>query len=539
MSPAALKALFAGSINQTYNYYVDPSSGSDSNGGTRSAPFLTVAHGLSTATTGQSVGVKCGTTTRITSSLTTTLSNIRVGSYGVGAKPIISGGKLVATWTATSGGTYSASLTSAPAGTPGMVVAGTQALTKGASSTTLTTNQWFWVSNLLYINLGGTNPNGVTVEVASLSTAMVFLTASQVAKVQGLDFRFCIDHSLAFSGVASLLVDSCNFQWTCFSANSGNLLIQYITGGGRVVRSTFDQLANDGVWVHSSPNIEIGYCTFTNIGWLTGDVQTDGIQIEDSFDSSPSSAGLWIHDNTITVGAASPKGCIIYNHWSQQGGTPGGIIENNTLIGGNYGVAAAASNLVVRNNVMLNQVAGFGGAVHVDIAGNSITNVKIYKNLMVNGGQMGIVIQQTTNPRTGWVIANNTIIDAKIRGITIEAPADGNVVENNIVWNPTVTRTSGALYYNPGSTSAGFVSDYNDWGASGSVLIYWKGTTYTSLTTYSSAQSQDTHSISADPLVTAPLYLLGTGSPAIDAGVVISGITDGYSGSAPDMGYVP
>lgn len=89
---------------------------------------------------------------------------------------------------------------------------------------------------------------------------------------------------------------------------------------------------------------------------------------------------------------------------------------------------------------------------------------------------------------------------------------------------------------------SGTTLDYNCYyDTTGTYSFIYGGVTYNSLTSYQLATSQDLHSISADPLLT-PEYKLKKGSPCIDAGVAVSGVTDDYDGwkrpigSAPDMG---
>jgi parallel beta-helix repeat protein len=98
----------------SFTYYVDAATGSDSNPGTQSLPFQTIAKVNTLAlTSGQSVGFKRGSIWRET--LTTPSSGsagspITFGAYGTGALPIISGANLVTgTWTASPTGTTAAS----------------------------------------------------------------------------------------------------------------------------------------------------------------------------------------------------------------------------------------------------------------------------------------------------------------------------------------------------------------------------------------------------------------------------------------------
>jgi hypothetical protein len=101
----AARARLAATYNteETFTYYVDPSGGSDSNAGTKALPWASLQHAFANMSSNQSVGLKAGTTNRLTAAITSMPgSGIRVGCYGClpGASnmPIISGGTLVSGW---------------------------------------------------------------------------------------------------------------------------------------------------------------------------------------------------------------------------------------------------------------------------------------------------------------------------------------------------------------------------------------------------------------------------------------------------------
>lgn len=87
--------------------------------------------------------------------------------------------------------------------------------------------------------------------------------------------------------------------------------------------------------------------------------------------------------------------------------------------------------------------------------------------------------------------------------------------------------------------------DYNVWynaafNLNTTALMGWLGA-YKTFPNWKADSGQDAHSPTpADPLFVDPAnddFTLQLGSPAIDAGVVIPGVTDGYLGAAPDCGY--
>jgi len=72
-------------------------------------------------------------------------------------------------------------------------------------------------------------------------------------------------------------------------------------------------------------------------------------------------------------------------------------------------------------------------------------------------------------------------------------------------------------------------------------LVSWLGTRYDTLAAYRAALGQELQGLAAPPDLVSPTggdYTPNPGSPLVDAGIVLPGINDGYSGSAPDVGAV-
>ena len=72
-------------------------------------------------------------------------------------------------------------------------------------------------------------------------------------------------------------------------------------------------------------------------------------------------------------------------------------------------------------------------------------------------------------------------------------------------------------------------------------LVSWEGTRYDTLAAFQAALGQETAGLSAPPQLVSPAsgnFSPVPGSPLIDAGILLAGINDGYSGSAPDLGAV-
>lgn len=97
------------------NYYVSSSTGSNSNAGTSTgAAWLTlskVVSSLSSINSGDSVLLERGGTFYISASVLLTKSGVKFGTYGVGARPIVTTLTTVTGWTLVSTGLYKASVT--------------------------------------------------------------------------------------------------------------------------------------------------------------------------------------------------------------------------------------------------------------------------------------------------------------------------------------------------------------------------------------------------------------------------------------------
>lgn len=479
-------------------------------------------------------------------------SHYRTGLSGVTAPnpygtPTGSGtfGYTIYASTGSASNTYSKT-TASPRGVTVLIVtytAGgvTTVLAPGSGSGSLTANQYFYSAGVLYVNLGGTNPSAGTIEVANAS--YVLGCTAPLVTFKNLDFRYGADGALAIGSCNGWVVDSCAFRYSTIISNSGTIQINDGSNATRypnVIKDcTFDWLANDGIWWHNTSNVEVARCNMTNIGNLLGDYQSDGIQVEDTYGTAPVSDGFWIHDNYINIGVNSPKGCVIVNSdTSIAGSSAGGIVERNVLISGNFGVAVATSNIIVRDNMMLNQNSTFGGGIHVDSGTvRELNNVTITRNLIVGSTWCGIIIQDSTDPRRNWIIANNTIVNSTRAHIYIGAPVSG-VIENNILWSTGTPPFLRVLYILSVVSGETLFVDYNLFDSPFTDYLRFGSTPYSTLAAWRVATGYDTHTISADPLFVGNTdYTLQPGSPAIDAGAWISGIGQRPRGTAPDIGY--
>jgi hypothetical protein len=227
------------------------------------------------------------------------------------------------------------------------------------------------------------------------------------------------------------------------------------------------------------------------------------------------------------------------------------------------------------SNVDDNCIEADGAAQNIRVIGNRCFNmahralstqpalggpVYFIRNIVYNAPEGGAL--KITADAAGVLIYNNTLLtEAHQMG-----PASNLHFRNNLIlaqgaWPEVFSVET----FTPWSTS-----DYNGFGkASGPVAFAWAAPnggadygarserpsqSFTTLQEYAATTGHDTHSVMVDwsvfrkaapPAVADPTRLysaddfdftLVNPSPAIDAGVVLPGITDGFTGKAPDLG---
>ena len=201
---------------------------------------------------------------------------------------------------------------------------------------------------------------------------------------------------------------------------------------------------------------------------------------------------------------------------------------------------------IIEDNIILENGLGGGSGINMDGVSDSI----VQNNLLYDNHASGISLYAIDGAEGSSrnKVYNNTIVMAPSSRWCINIPKSGkgrpnptgNKIKNNILYTPSTTKGSVLIY---SSTASGFESDYNvvvnRFSASGGkriiTLAQWKALGY------------DLHSIISMPndLFVNPTnddYHLKTGSPAINAGTSLAGVTDDIDsisrpqGSAYDIG---
>lgn len=157
-------------------YYVDNQAigASDSNVGSTSSPYLTLAYANTIANSGDTVFVRPGV---YREQLTCKNSGV---SWRAAAKGVYIYGSVVVlgSWSATGTNAFVISYTTTTS--PLVVIVNNVPFTLAGSATTTSANQFYYDSagHNLYVDIGGTDPTGMTVEASNLSTGISLLNVT-------------------------------------------------------------------------------------------------------------------------------------------------------------------------------------------------------------------------------------------------------------------------------------------------------------------------------------------------------------------------
>ncbi|MGD0777811.1 MAG: right-handed parallel beta-helix repeat-containing protein, partial [Candidatus Solibacter sp.] len=280
--------------------------------------------------------------------------------------------------------------------------------------------------------------------------------------------------------------------------NLGLVSASYVT----ISNSEFDHSSGSGVSIGSgSYNVLFDGGSVHNNGSGGGD--GDGIGIGNSADAS--------HDIAI-------QNMDIYAN--------GNATMGNNISIGITDTGQSPYNILIQRNI-IRDATYFCGIL--DSA--SAATVVISHNTIVNNAYCGVQAYNTTATTAMTVeLYNNTIVGNRVYGLSGAGILGTTTItaKNNIIWN----NASGAYAeYGWDTSHAGtltMLSDYNHVHHTNGNYAFLYGSTGMTLAGWHSTTGQDTKSITSDPLFTnagAGDFTLQSGSPAINAGVCISGVT--------------
>nr|MDQ3072771.1 PKD domain-containing protein [Bacteroidota bacterium] len=284
------------------------------------------------------------------------------------------------------------------------------------------------------------------------------------------------------------------------------------------------------------------------------------------------------------------------NVWSEVDKDTANIIRNNYIKYGNIGinlkgVTSAHENGTIIENNTIDSVVNIGIRADFNdkiiISGNIITNVlgttttsdlgislndcdgaiRVIRNYVALGTpEFGIVVENSgASSSAKGIIANNFVSmngNSKPYGILMSGSlnqlvafnsvniassntgaalmTDGAITGSYELKNNILANLGGGYALEVTTTSQIASSNYNDLYTSGTALVRWGGTNYSTLAAYKTASSQDANSLNIHPRYTSTTDLHIKNSSLNSRGTAISGILvdiDGQTrGVVPDIG---
>jgi len=265
-----------------------------------------------------------------------------------------------------------------------------------------------------------------------------------------------------------------------------------------------------------------------------------GIVFNGSNNTLTNSTIAYSSANGVTLNGSNHTVSNNFIHDTDYAGT-----DSATITTGYIGSSGASTGHLIQYNTLYNSARSI-------LLHRNSGNLRILYNDMFSAGlqvkDLGITYTYDTDGQ-GTVIAYNLVHDnyssGYRSGIYLDNGSHNFIVHHNVVWNSghALTLNTPSLnnkVYN--NTLVGQDSSVRASPAGGDMTgTELKNNIFTSILdgVSSSVVQQNNLYQGTDPLFTNPGnndYTLQSGSPAIDAGQVISPYTDGYVGSAPDEG---
>ena len=518
---SGMSGLAASPFGHVETYYVDATSGSDSNDGQTPNTAWQTIDKVNAATPARNtrIRLKRGEIWRAKemelSNGGSAIARVHVDAYGTGANPIINGALLLTNWTNTVGAEYSATCLISP----GHVYDDNAQLSLGSGAGALSAGEYFWVSNVLHVRLSDdSDPTTSTIEssrnVYNIEVAHSYLT------FRNLSLDKCKSAAVRLGGA---------------SPNLTNITFHNLTS----TRAGADAFRLGGAGANANPN---------NLTLLSCTVELWDRDANGSHPAIYQREGDGSGGNNLTI-----RNCLV-DGWIPWGvdtngmdngirvdGGDGLTIHNNEITGCDHGISLHGT--VTAWDIAYNWIHEIGDDAfffyNVDSSAGKVYNNVIYRcsdnfiDLSTGAGDFGLFAHNT-----GYECLNNAISLRGDDGMTA-------TFKNNL-WvttaNPSipfyvfvdVTTTIDIddftfdhnLYYDTITPPVPSPFKYGETAPTNETWAEWQ------------ANLRDVNGVTADPdLVnaagtTAADYKVNTGSPAIDAGETIPAITDDHEGTA-------
>jgi hypothetical protein len=437
---------------QAQTYYYVAKTGSDSNSGSASAPWLTIGHAASVVQAGGYVYVGAGTYNE----------SVTFANSGTSSAPIVFDGQGAAIVDGTG---VSCCVSPAFAQSNGFIGTNTQGLFNigAAAGVNYLTIKGFTIQNLK-VTTSAKVPLGILVVGSGTGINILNNTVKNIQETAG-------KRGNAY-GIGVFGISATPLSLTV----SGNTVTGCLTGQSETTtyNGNVQNFVVSNNTIYNNDNIAMDAIGFEGVGPTGYDQATNG----DVY-------GNLIYNNSAYKNPGEG------NSYDQDGlycdGCTQVTFERNTLYGNDLNIEAAS-----------------------EISGKVSSNVIIRNNLSYAANSCGVSVGGYAKSGTGGssniIIVNNSFYDNDTQKtgsgeFQVQYRATGTIFENNIVY-------AGAqgLFIHNFTTTSSVTADYNDYYTTSSTKNFiWNNTTYTSFASYQSGSGQDKHSVFANPAyITVP-----------------------------------
>ncbi|MBW2456545.1 MAG: right-handed parallel beta-helix repeat-containing protein [Deltaproteobacteria bacterium] len=508
-------------------YHVAP-GGDDNGAGTESAPFATVARGIQQAQPGDSVLVHAGTYHEEVDVTSGGSSGSPITLRAAGDGPAIMDGadpglKSPSAWSDAGGGIYTASVVQTRyVSVDGVRLWRYENLADLQSLSLGTAGGFFFDGSTVHVRLpGDAAPAGHEIQVSTLGRAL-WLEAAPHFVVQGMTFR-------------------------CYGGETYSQAIMVRDGSHNVwiVDNDFENVM-PGIWVKNDvDDLTVMDNRFSDVGlaefpWhevkAQGGMESGGLAIDGDYDGQ----GIVFLRNVVHDTFDGLNIC-----GDQPMGHPNNadVLENLFVHAADDGIETdgECSNIRILQNRFEDMLVGVSTAPAVTGPTYVFRNVIAPLHNVAPDSDWSVRAMKFNvgDPRpSGDVFAyHNTAVtyEAEQAAWTVTDDSDWSAVHlvNNI-WVGT-----DYAFYHQNTGDEPFFEDYDLMFSSGDRLVRHQGNSYDTISEYFSATGLCEHCQAGDPLFvdgSGGDYHLTESSPAVDQGVVIEGVNDGFVGAGPDMG---
>jgi hypothetical protein len=406
-----------------------------------------------------------------------------------------------------------------------------------------------WSGTQLVIGQSGSSGNPITYGAyGSGAKPIITHTADTIAAttkswvvIQDLEIRSSADGIEIANNCSNITVQDC----TITNCGDRGIFINGNTAANNnisVLRCTIYAVDKDGVMDTKNNNTYVGYCNIYDVDNSLG-AMGDPIHMAGN--------GITIEYNTLNYDNphGNDKQAIMLEPGNVTGGGGTIIIRNNDITSAFIAITSQGDdngsvqiyNNVFRCSINMEPSGPYIGAIHVNGIYGTADVVTIHHNVFTVNGVNKWFFGGHVASNHNINIYNNTYYGMPYAmDFTAANPGQVANIKNNIIYSIG----AGNVAWRTTDTDWTINSDYNRYyRVSGSYTDYWSkqgaADNPDTLAELQTAFGGDANSSLGDPLFTNAAsgdFTLSVSSPCINTGAVIAGITDGYSGPAPDIG---